>query len=401
MLVSRLGLATPGTITFGTAANSMQSPFDGIIDLRDDAGGIPTFSAMTVVQAIKQTGTNPASFCGTIFTPVSAGITYYSLRIGTYGDSLDMGIAGLPVAGSFANTLGQGWAGGSIKGQDWAVLSLRFGAAYSSLHLDNVTIAEGPGSTPLSFPLLWAGGQGYQSTGPFAGYTGPIRIADSQLSDHDLTQMNRHVKERLTQFQGAAIAKSYWLMAEGDSITAYGAPNLATPSYMNLTAIAVGFSPRFLTYAVGGSTLNGVTSPLMGAVRWARYLKRMTEAVAFGAQPIASFMIGANGLPSQTDVLAYCNSILATGAHLVVQTPTFRTAGFTQAAWTQYCTDLAATVATLGPNATLCDYRTDTIMGDPAKVSDVGWYSDGLHWTDALHARAEVIHEAAVRRMMF
>ena len=399
--VRRTAMTRAAALTRGSG-NSVVAPFIGRIPLstRDDNG--VTFNEATFHVAVRE-DTAGAVASGCLFTPIYAagGVTGYNTNavvLGTQGGALDIRARDFYLPSTVR----------SIAGKGWFILSARLGPNGRSLHLDGIPLAEDTTPhTPFTSPYLCWGGAGYLDTQPLVGRDGKPVVYPFAQSDDLLNQAVVSIKGAHVLL-GDAFPARIFFGQEGDSIAvATGLPG-ATDGFAYLLRDDLGLKPLWRMSAQSGSTLNTTgTTKMMD--RLPSVLRQIRAAVAMGHRPILFFMIGANGIPSSTDLLNYLtqtrNAVApGVGAKVVLMTPTYRTGGTFNNAQLDTWNAYLRTLQPAGLIDGLVDLYTSTYFSSQTFATDapggVAKTIDGLHWSTATHAAAYVLIKPIIQSLL-
>lgn len=385
--VRRTSITRADTITRGSG-NSIVAPFAGriLLSTRDDNG--VTFSEGTFMVAFREDVANAAA-SGVLFTPLLGGVTGYNTNavvIGTQGGLLDLRARGLNPG-----------VLGSVAGKGWVIGAVRFGSNGRSLHLDGIQLAEdSTAATSFTVPYLNYGGSGYLDSQPLNGRVGVPVVYPTALSDDALALAVRNIRDRHL-LMGDVFPVRNFVVPEGDSITVAGGLG-GEYGYAHLVQATLSLRPWWRMMAVSGSTLATMTSRLPLVTRIGR------AAGAMGYRPILTMMIGANGLPTQADLRTYWAAVRAAGYKIVVQPPTYRTAGsYTNGQADTFRAMLVGELA-LGNFDAYSDIYQSPVISSQTFATDapggIANTSDGLHWTTAIHAIVAPYMRAAIASVM-
>jgi hypothetical protein len=330
----------------------------------------PSFAALSAAIGIRDDGSTVASG-GVFYTPNAYGnTTYYSFNFSIEGQKMGASIPGLSYY-TFA----------SMAGKGTIIVSAGFDATSSWIRFNGVTVATGPGGTPLSFPYMLMGGAGYGGSAPMVGAHSAPLLSNVKWSDVEATQATLAVRDSLTA-HGATVPSQWFYAALGDSITfIYG---VATP-YSKSAPVAADV-PFVTITGVPGATIAGaggsnsiITDQLPGVVKSAQ------QAKANGQKYIASLFIGANGLPTIDQLRTVWAAIRAAGGKVIACTVIAGGNGsFTDAQRLAINTAIRADSANYDA---LADFGALPHLGNFAYTTDPIWFDAGagLHPTQKGH----------------
>jgi hypothetical protein len=176
------------------------------------------------------------------------------------------------------------------------------------------------------------------------------------------------------QFRASRLTRNW--VAEGDSITAWGADGYADRTSVNMSPLPDVYN----NLAVGGSLLS--TMSARAAATDAKILSH--------ARNVLSVFIGTNDDDPDTTFLtnlaAYCDARRAAGWYVILMTLLPNIAGLTNRAIANPEIRLWATSGSIVPGKHIdayCDFAADSIMGPDGARSNTTYYDGaGVHPTD-------------------
>lgn len=298
---------------------------------------LPSFPANTVFTE----GTMIACIRTTDTTAVAAKI----LGSGANEGEWDIGVnLGRPY-GRPALLRGNAGVGSRIAGTGYQIIASRFKAGEQAFFFRKIKVETNANTLTVTKKLIGfcedpIDGGGTLTTFLFKGDVTVAMLFDKWLNDTQMTALVDNIKARHALTGEPTLQPyNYWI-AEGDSITEQAGAGGTTyyQQYFN-TFRSTWFGRNI---AVSGSThANAVT-------RQPWVVAACQAAVSEGSRPIVSYFMGANGIPTQQQIIDYGTAIRATGAKFIM------------------CTIL--------PKASNTTWETDRLAYNTMLRNNPGWY---------------------------
>lgn len=230
----------------------------------------------------------------------------------------------------------------------------------------------------------------YQSY-PLQGKCSNARVYDKWLTDAEVLSITQDLMARHALAVGSSVTVNNLWIAEGDSITqGYGA-------YLNT------YYKRFFdtlpsnwigtNVATAGARLMTGGASVDLEERLPDTLRMISSGVSMGYNVVVSVLIGANLIPSISDLQWYWGQLRSAGAKVIACTVTPNNSA---TYWPNFATDRAALNTQIRASTTswdaLCDFAADPYIGADGGTSgnppNATYYQDYVHLNDAGYAIA-------------
>jgi len=291
---------------------------------------------------------------------------------GTFNLAVTTGLAYSKPAVALANSIYR------LADKGYHVMAARFKSGEQSYFIDGVQVDTNTDSlsTINAAVLGFLGDQHTTTQNSFlagaSNFPGKLTQAvfwDTWLDDDQIIAATAVIRAAHRETgETDVVTQNYWIV-EGDSISA---------STYQVLAFNSNGMPTYLGHnmAVIGATMTGQANSL--TARQSRAVKCIQAAEAAGYNTILSVLIGANGIPTISQLQDYWGAIRIAGAKCVACTllpksdATFNT--------NRNALNLQIRAASSSYDA-LCDFAADPTMGPDSAGSDTNLYSDGTHPT--------------------
>lgn len=308
--------------------------------------------------------------------------------VGAYNGSL----TGSPVIGPYASGGGNG--NGKFQyaiGRYPRIIASRFDSTERVVYINGVPLKSTTGiasAISVSTLGLFGDNTGVQfgsipGQSAFVGVCNNALVFNVALTDAQVQAVCDNLRQQYLAAKGVDIyqPENLWI-AEGDSITAYA------ESYQKL------FFDTLRDKWYGANIAQDGSVHFSAATRLPLLLKTITGCIRNGGRPIVSYFMGANGIPTQQNIIDYSAAVRGAGAKLVMCTilpkgsdATWETNRNAYNAWLRATPSLYDGLADFGDTAT-----TMGQFGSPTTYA-------GTYWIDTIHPNAagEALLEPAIR----
>lgn len=333
-------------------------------------------------------------------------VTEADAVLGTTTSSLQLGVnAGTGIQGQLTmapinsgttrvDTVGQGWHTYAIR-----MRNLNRECYFNGIELNSATTAF----AGIQARLLNLGGA--TAASPARGDFGVWAFWNSYLSDADFAASHRKIEADIAAMGESMGTFDNFYIAEGDSITANAFVTADGPSYAYLLGAAGEFAGEPPLYLRNKAVSSSGIATL--ETRKANTLLVISQAIAAGARPIVTVLIGTNDtteiaagyLAYYAKLKSYWADLRAAGAKVVACT--LLPANVGNPTWDAQRALLNAYMRTQTADYdALADLAADPDIGPDAAPAALVYYYDTIHLNGAGHLKAKPIVKAAIQTVM-
>lgn len=289
-----------------------------------------------------------------------------------------------------------------IAGHGTQILAVTFKSTECSFYLNGAMIATQTGSFGpfsanhfgfLGDPMPDNGNTSSYCVSPIVGKIANARIYDQFLTDSQMIQAVNEVQSHLVTNTSAPVqTQNYWI-AEGDSLTTgYGS---ALDSYWDTYFASHPTGWMGVNMAVIGNTLTDLNGRLSTLQR------RIATAAGCGHNVIVSVWVGANAVPTISDLQTYWDALRSAGAKVIactltpsnkVSLPTFETDRLALNTQIRAASSHYDALADFGADPNI-GVRVDSTAGNPPNAT---YYQDYVHLNATGYSVVSSIMDVAV-----